>query len=126
MNSLAERLGSDRRATAMLLDAVAALRLLDKRDDQYVVPALLIPLLSEGSPESILPMLCHRMNVLRGWSQLAWVTKAGIPGPRHASIRGPAADRAAFVAAMHTYSGPTADDLVNRLGPPKFNHLLGR
>lgn len=121
---LADLLGSDRRATAMLLDAVAALQLLDKQHDQYTLPDELRPWLTDGSPQSILPMIWHRMNVLRGWSQLAWVTKAGIPAPRCASIRGPAADRAAFVAAMHTYSAPVAGELVSRLGPPQFKHLL--
>ena len=120
----ADRLGADRRATAMLLDAVAAVKLLDKQDDQYTVPAELVPLLCEHSPESVLPMVRHRMNCLRGWSQLAWVTKAGIPAPRPSSIRGPAADRASFIAAMHTVSGPVAGELVARLGPPQFKHLL--
>jgi len=123
-DEMANRLGSDRRATVMLLDAMAALRLLDKRDGQYSVPAELIPLLTESSPQNILPMLRLRMNVLRSWSQLPWVTKAGIPGPRQASIRGPMADRAAFIAAMHSFSTPAADDLVAQLGPPKFKHFL--
>lgn len=123
-DELADRIGSDRRATAMLLDALAALQLLDKRDGQYSVPAELIPLLTEGSGQSILPMLRHWMNVLRGWSQLAWVTKAGIPGPRVSSIRGPMADREAFIAGMHVLSGPRADDIISKLGPPKFKHLL--
>ncbi len=121
---LADRLGSDRRATAMLLDAVAALKLLDKQHDRYTVPDQLRPWLVDGSPQSVLPMIWHRMNVLRGWSQLASVTKAGIPCPRPASIRGAEADRAAFIAAMHTVSGPMADELVARLGPPPFQHLL--
>ena len=120
----AERLGADPRATTMLLDAVAGLGLLDKQADRYSVPAELRPLLTEGSGESLLPMLRHWMNVLRGWSQLAWVAKAGIPMPRQASIRGPEADRAAFIAAMHVFSGPVADDVVARLGPPQFDHLL--
>lgn len=123
-DEVADQLRADRRATAMLLDAVAALDLLDKQDDRYRLPDELLPLLSEESTDNILPMVRHRMNVLRGWSQLAWVTRAGIPGPRQASIRGPAADREAFLAAMHTYSGPVADELVARLGPPKFKHLL--
>ena len=123
-DELAGRLGADRRATAMLLDAVAALRLLDKQDGRFTVPAELTPLLTDGSPQSILPMLRHRMNVLRSWSQLAWVARAGIPAPRSMSVRGAAGDRADFVAAMHTHSGPIADDLVAQLGPPKFDHLL--
>jgi SAM-dependent methyltransferase len=64
------------------------------------------------------------MNILRNWTQLAWVVKAGIPGPRMASIRGFDADRAAFVAAMHVVSGPIADELVARIGSLPFKHLL--
>jgi SAM-dependent methyltransferase len=122
--SLAEKLKADQRASGVLLDAVAALGLLDKREGLYSVPAELRPLLTEGSPETLLPGIRHRVNVLRGWSQLAWVAKAGIPAPRPASIRGWQADRGAFVAAMHAYSGPLADGLVARLGPPQFAHLL--
>jgi ubiquinone/menaquinone biosynthesis C-methylase UbiE len=112
------------RATTMLLDAVAALNLLAKEQGRYCVPAELRPLLSHGTPQTVLPMVLHSMTILRNWSQLAWVTKAGIPGPRTASIRGFEADRAAFIAAMHTASTPWADELVAKLGPPKFRHLL--
>jgi len=121
---VADRLRSDRRATRMLLDALAALRLLAKESDRYSVPPELLPLLCDGTPASVLPMIRHNMNVLRNWSQLAWVVKAGIPGPRQASIRGFDADRAAFISAMHVVSGPIADNLVGRLGPLEFNHLL--
>ncbi len=121
---LARRLKADLRATTMLLDALAALGLLDKQAGHYSVPPRLTAWLCEGSPDSVLPMLRHRMNILRGWAQLAWVVRAGIPAPQQASIRGPAADRAAFVAAMHTVSGPAADELVARLGPPPLTHLL--
>jgi hypothetical protein len=123
-HELAEELKCGLRAITILLDAVASLGLLDKQDALYSVPAELRPLLTEGSPESLLAGIRHRMNVLRAWAQLAWVAKAGIPCPRQASIRGPEADRAAFVTAMHAYSGPIAEGLVARLGPPRFKHLL--
>ncbi len=123
-DEVADRLRSDRRATQMLLDALAALRLLAKESDRYSVPPELLPLLADGTPGSVLPMVRHNMNILRNWSQLAWVVKAGIPGPRQASIRGFEADRAAFIAAMHVVSGPIADDLVGRLGPLEIKHLL--
>jgi len=123
-DQLAERLSADRRATRVLLDAVSALALLDKQDDCYTVPSEIRRFLTDGTPECVLPMIRHRMNMLRHWAQLAWVTKAGIPCPRQVSIRGAAADRAAFIAAMHTVSAPVADDLVARLRPPRFAHLL--
>jgi SAM-dependent methyltransferase len=120
----ARALAADLRATTMLLDAVAALNLLVKEHGRYRVPAELRPLLTHGTPQTVLPMVLHSMTILRGWSQLAWVAKAGTPGPRTASIRGFEADRAAFLAAMHTASTPWADDLVAQLGPPKFRRLL--
>jgi len=123
-DELSRQLQSDRRATRILLDALAALGLLEKGDAGYRLPAELAPLLSQDSPETILPMIRLTSNTLRGWSQLAWVVKAGIPAPRPASIRGPAADREAFVAAMHVVSQVAADKLVEKLGPPKFKHLL--
>jgi len=83
------------------------------------------PIVSGSGPEPpILPMLQHLANVLRAWSQLAWVVRAGIPAPRQASIRGFEADRAAFLEGMHALSAPIADQLVAELGPPKFRHLL--
>jgi SAM-dependent methyltransferase len=121
---VAEQLRCDRRATPMLLDALVALRVLAKQSGRYSVPEALRPLLIGGVPGSVLPMIQHNMNILRNWSQLAWVAQAGIPGPRVASIRGFDADRAAFIAAMHVVSGPIADDLVAKLGPLHFRRFL--
>jgi predicted O-methyltransferase YrrM len=122
--SIAIRLRSNLRATIVLLDALAALGLLSKEGENYSVPADLRPLLTENAPGTVLPMVWHQMNLIRMWSQLAWIVRSGEPAVRQASIRGAEADRAAFIAAMHSISGPIADELIKRLGPPKFNHLL--
>jgi len=121
--AVAEKLRCDLRATGMLLDALAALGMLDKEEQRYAIPAGLRAWLVEG-PESVLPMIRHSMNIQRGWIELARVVQTGAPQPRQASIRGEALDRAAFIAAMHAVSGPVADALVARLGPPKFDHFL--
>lgn len=122
--ALAQRLDADNRGLTILLDAAVALGLLEKGDDRYRVPPSLRNLLSSGGPDSVLPMLYHRANIARGWSMLACTVKAGFPDPRAPSVRGAEADREAFVAAMHTASGPSADDLVASIGPPAFDHLL--
>lgn len=118
------RIRGDRRCTEILLDAAVSLDLLDKKDGLYSTPAPLVPYLTKDADETVLPMVHHRMNVLRGWVQLPWMAKSGVPFPRQASIRGPLADREAFVAAMHSVSGPIADDVIARWGPPKFTHAL--
>jgi SAM-dependent methyltransferase len=121
---LAEKLTCDLRGLEMLLDAVAALGLLNKKDGKYAVPAALKTFLTADSPDTILPMLQHSTNTLRGWAELARVVKQGKPQPRVASIRGPEADRSAFIAAMHSVSAPAADGLIARLAPHTFKHLL--
>ncbi|HLA83383.1 MAG TPA: methyltransferase [Thermoguttaceae bacterium] len=123
-DAVAERLQVDPRATGVLLDALAALGLLDKQGNCYRVPEPLRPLLLESSSESLLPGLRHRMNMLRRWSRLTWVVVSGEPVEDQPSIRGEEADRAAFVAAMHNFSLPLARPLVARLVPPEFTHLL--
>jgi len=123
-DELARAVGADARATAMLADAVAALGLLEKRDGRYSVPEEFRPLLCADGPQTVVPMLQHLMNVIRAWAMLGWTVKAGTPAPRTPSTRGPAADRAAFIAAMHSVSGPMADQLVAKLGPLRFERLL--
>jgi SAM-dependent methyltransferase len=121
---LAEQTAAGPRAMAVLLDALAALKLLEKQGDRYSVPPPLRPLLADGTPETVLPMVRHSMNILRHWAELAGVVKTGIPATRQASIRGPEADRAAFIAAMHSISAPLADGLVAKLGKLNFRRLL--
>jgi predicted O-methyltransferase YrrM len=121
---VARQLDANPRATEMLLDAVTALNLLEKREGRYRVAEPLRPLLTAGGAGTLLPMLHHTMNILRHWEQLAWVVKSGQPAERRASIRGPEADRAAFVAAMHSISGPVADSVVAKLGRLRFKHFL--
>ena len=121
---LADLLGTDRRATAVLLDALSALALINKNGNQYSVPREVADVLSPKRPGSILPMVQHQANCLRRWVQLARVVQTGRPAERTPSIRGEAADQAAFIGAMHTASGPVADRLVTELGPLTFRHLL--
>jgi SAM-dependent methyltransferase len=122
--AIAELLHTDPRATAMLLDALTALGLLEKNQACYSVPGEILPLLTPDSPRTVLPMLLHQMNVLRCWSRLAWVVKSGAPAERQAGFRGPEADRAAFIAGMHSISSMFAAEVVAQLGPPQFQHLL--
>jgi hypothetical protein len=122
--AIASKLSCDLRGLRTLLDALAALGLLEKREQLYAVPEPMRPLLVEGGSQTLLPMVRHMMCIMRSWAQLAAVVQSGKPAVRQASIRGAEADRAAFIAAMHSISGPMADELVGRLMPLKFTHLL--
>jgi precorrin-6B methylase 2 len=122
--SLADQLGTDLRATTILLDALAALDLLNKRGNDYSVSADIAELLSDKSGKNILPMVRHMANCLSRWVQLAQVTKNGGPADRRPSIQGQEADCAAFIGGMHNISAPIAAEVVGRLEPLAFTHLF--
>lgn len=126
MNSddVARELGTDLRATTILLDALAALGFLTKQGDEYSVPDDLAELLSDKSEKNVLPMVRHSANILSMWAQLDRVTKSGGPAERRASVLGEDADKAAFIGGMHNLSAPVAAEVVGRLKPLKFRRLL--
>jgi len=120
---LAGRLTSDLRATAVLLDALAAMRLLHKRDGAYEVPADVAAVLTETGAHCMLGMVRHQGNCLRRWGQLAKVTLTGRP-IEDVSVRGAQEDLASFIRAMHEISDQVASTLIESLEPLKFHHLL--
>ena len=123
-NALASRLNTDPRVTTILLDALAAMEFLIKQDNIYSVPDEITVLLTEISADNILPMVRHLSNCHRRWARLSEVVQTGKPAECGPSVCGEAADRAAFIGAMHNISGSRADQVIEKLQPLKFNHLL--
>ncbi len=122
--ALSRRLGSDPRATAILLDALVALELLTKRGDTYGVPLKVAEMLTENSPTNVLPGVRHQANCLRRWGQLARVVKTGLPVERTPSILGETGDCESFIGAMDNFSAAVAPQLIEKLSPLRFQRLL--
>ena len=122
--SLAGRIQGDPRATEILLDALAAMGLLAKRQGVYHVPPGVVDLLTETGTHARLGMLRHQGNCLRRWGQLARVVRSGKSVAGEVSVRGEQADQASFIRAMHEISDPVAAPLLASLGPLSFGHLL--
>jgi len=123
-DELAGRMHSDPRATKILLDALASMDLLEKRDGTYAVPADLVPMLTEAGAASILGILRHQGNCMRRWGRLAEVVLTGNAVCDEESVRGAAGDTESFIRAMHEISGRIAPALVRSLGPLQFTHML--
>ena len=121
---LAGKLGTDTRATAILLDALAALEFLDKQGEKYSVPEDVAGLLDEKSTDNILPMIRHHANCLRRWVELPKVTQTGICAETAPSVRGAGADQADFIGAMNIISKPVAAGVMEKIRPSQFRHML--
>ncbi len=109
--------GADRRALAILLDALTALGLLQKTDGRWRTPAALVPLLSSRSGRSLLPLALHSVNLWDRWSRLTETVAGTRP------VAGDGWTRS-FIGAMHAIAAPQADEIVAAVGPGSARRLL--
>lgn len=122
--ALAGKLGTDPRATSILLDALVALQFLSKQGEEYSVPESAAGLMCEQSAENILPMVRHLANCLRRWAELPKVTQTGKCAEIAPSIRGADADIEDFIGGMNTISRPIAAGVIDKIKPFRFRHIL--
>jgi precorrin-6B methylase 2 len=122
--ALAGKLGADPRATAILLDALVALKFLSKHGEEYSVPEDVAGLLTEQSAENVLPMLRHMANAVRRWAELPKIVQTGKCAEIAPSIRGADADIEAFIGGMNNISKPIAAGVIDKIQPSKYSHIL--
>ena len=121
---LAGKIKTNPRATAVLLNALAALKLLIKVKAKYRMPRGVDDMLTENGSKTVLSGLRHQANCMRRWVQLAEVVRTGRPAKRQPSIRGSKDDLISFINAMDNFSSPIAAGIIGKLGRLKFEHLL--
>ena len=109
--------GADRRALAILLDALTAMGLLEKADGRWRTPEALVPLLSSRSGRSLLPLALHSVNLWDRWSRLTETVAGARP------VAGDGWTRS-FIGAMHAIAAPQADAIVAAVGPGSARRLL--
>jgi hypothetical protein len=76
---VAERLGVDRRAQTMLLDALAAMGLLSKTEEMYSNTPASFTFLSKDSPQYLGFMVMHHHHLVDSWSRLDEAVQTGRP-----------------------------------------------
>jgi hypothetical protein len=121
-DQVAGRLGSDLRATTILLDALTAMELFEKVDGRYRTASEAAPLLTEGSPESMLPGMRHTAHLWKTWSQLTDIVLSG--GPARRSEDSQDDWTKAFIGAMHVRARKDAEQLVADIGPGDARALI--
>jgi SAM-dependent methyltransferase len=76
---VAQLLGSDPRGTAMLLDALASLALLEKRDNTYLSTPFAADHLSRTSPAYMGHIIMHHHHLMADWARLHEAVQSGGP-----------------------------------------------
>ena len=124
---MADELKADVRGVMMLLDALAAMLLLDKRGKRYYATDAAALFLNRESDRYIGHMIMHHHHLVVSWSQLDLAVKTGKP------VRSGASDndgqrREAFLLGMYNQASQQAPQivrLVNLAGHRKLLDLGG-
>lgn len=110
--TLARACNADLRAITCLLDALSAMRLLSKRGSSYRISKDYLPLLHDGSPGSILPILRHNVNMRQRWMGLTEVVKRGHPVKSPILRVRTKNEIDSFIGAMHAIGRHTAGEVA--------------
>jgi SAM-dependent methyltransferase len=96
---LAGRIGAEPRAVAMLLNAMAAMRLLEKTGDLFANTEAAVRFLVRETPGYLGHMILHHHHLAPSWTQLDQAVRAGGPVRARASFGDPDV-RQAFLMGM--------------------------
>ena len=117
---IAGALGTDARATAILLDALAAIGVLEKHAGSYSVRGEAISSLTEDHPDTVVDALAHAAQLWERWSCLTQVVKDGHPRPAERSDSG----RRSLALAMRMYARQAAPSVAPFIDGPNVRHML--
>jgi (2Fe-2S) ferredoxin/predicted O-methyltransferase YrrM len=113
---VAAKIGSDARATEMLMNAITAMDLLKKSGDVFANTALSSRYFREGSPDNQRMALMHTVHLWNTWSTL---TECVRTGTSVSVSKGQSRDEfwtRAFIAAMHRNAQGLAPQIVAAVG----------
>jgi predicted O-methyltransferase YrrM len=117
------RLPGNLRALVILLDALAAMGFLEKKEGRYHCHPPVFRFLSPDQPDSVLPMILHAAHLWERWSHLTET----VGGSQPSSAAPPRQDEEglrAFIGAMHAIAAPMASRVVGAVNPGGARALL--
>jgi predicted O-methyltransferase YrrM len=120
---IARKLGTDPRATEMLLNALAAIGALLKTGDQFRNTPETARHLAAGSPEYAQPGLLHTVHLWDSWSTLTEAVRKGSAVTEPGLETRDAGWREAFIAAMHRNAATHARRMV-QIVPAKSSRRM--
>lgn len=115
--------GLSSRGAPILLDGLAALGLLEKRDGRYSPGADALPL-SSKHPQSVLPMMRHTASLWNRWSELTAIVRTGKGGERPAGAFDDPVELEAFIGAMHVVGRDAAAEIARAVRAQDSRKLL--
>jgi len=117
---VARKVHADARATEILLNALASLKLLEKRDETFFNTGVSARFFSEGSRDNARPGLMHTAHLWHRWSTLTECVRVGTAVESRRE-EGWVCD---FIAAMDRNAKERAGAVVKAVGAGAIRHML--
>jgi (2Fe-2S) ferredoxin/predicted O-methyltransferase YrrM len=118
---LVKKIGTDARATEMLLNVLVSLKLLEKRDETFFNTPASARFFTEGSRDNARGGLLHTANLWHRWSTLTEAVRAGTSvAPRVRDDNWVTA----FIAAMDRNAKERASAVVKAVGANRIKRML--
>ncbi len=108
VRQLARLMGTDRRATEILLDALAGLGLLKKKNDKYRNGDSASRFLVSGTPYYQGDIIRHAAGMWDKWSSLDAIVTTGKPSEKSRSLN-------AFILGMHNIASLKAGSIIDEI-----------
>lgn len=123
-DDLAVQLNCDRRALAMLLNALAALGLLEKKGDEYRTTGFAAKFLSRTSTDYLGHIIMHHHHLVAGWANLHQAVKTGEPVRERVSHEDVEEARESFLMGMFNLAMLIAPKIVPQVDLSGRRRLL--
>jgi SAM-dependent methyltransferase len=121
---LAVRIDCDGRGLAMLLNALAALGLLEKTDESYTATAFAAKFLSRTSPDYVGHIIMHHHHLMSGWANLDKAVRSGVPVRERSSHEDLESSRESFLMGMFNLAMQIAPMIVPQVDLSGRRRLL--
>jgi SAM-dependent methyltransferase len=119
---ICERTGADQRGMEYLLNALAALGLLIKEEDEYRNSMAALNLLCKDSPQYMGHIILHHHHILDGWAQLDIAVKTGKPVAKRSY--GSEIERESFLMGMFNLAMAIAPKIAAQIDLSGRKRLL--
>ena len=118
---LANKIGTQTRSTEMLLNALASLKLLEKRNGAFFNTDTTARFFTRNSRDNARPALLHTANLWKRWSTLTDAVREGTSVAERVSNDGWIT---AFIAAMDRNAQERAGAVVKTVASPRIKRVL--
>jgi len=123
-DELATELACDNRALVMLLNAMAALGLLDKQGEEFTDTPFAAKFLSRDSHGYLGHIIMHHHHLVSGWSRLDEAVKSGKPVRERVSHEDVESSRESFLMGMFDLANLLAPKIVSQIDLTGRRRLL--